>query len=487
MSEQEITTWRQTVAELCTYAPSTNVRDCLRAYDPAKPTTQIRKTLLSNFNKETLGNTYKFLSKGVSFSKLKKHEITDLLIMKVKNYFPDTCQICNTEYSHSFNSEVFLSCHSCGQEVHKPCYQKLLSELNFNTDSSSYLTDIFKIPGIHFLCHNCQEENIIRSLYEHTHDNDEKSHSNSSENTNEQSVNFGKTTDESLIVDVTQLTPSASIDNNHIHNDIHLNPNVIIASPPLQNIEEDPSPASNHRTDFMRRKMLQEREEHSLVVSENSKEQVNLESNKGTESTEPIPEKSIPTCKHYVRGWCKHGIKGKNCPYSHPKACTKLLQHGNKLPRGCNKGSKCKNFHPRMCSSSISDGICLKPNCSYVHVRGTKRENKKVDRTSTKIPENRDTEVISQHSKQSQNKTSAHDNDPTQDFLKIMHNFKMEIIKLMDVKITSLLSKQLINTGTTNQTQPNPTINQMNYPQNSVPFLPIHYHPLLGSQQMKYF
>ena len=57
-------------------------------------------------------------------------------------------------------------------------------------------------------------------------------------------------------------------------------------------------------------------------------------------------------CRFYQQGNCKHGRKGLDCPFDHPKACRKLLKYGNK-GTGCKDGSKCINFHPRMCSNSI--------------------------------------------------------------------------------------------------------------------------------------
>ena len=56
-------------------------------------------------------------------------------------------------------------------------------------------------------------------------------------------------------------------------------------------------------------------------------------------------------CRFYQKGKCKHGLRGKNYQYQHPKACTKLMKYGNKNPRGCSAGSKCLDYHPRLCAS----------------------------------------------------------------------------------------------------------------------------------------
>jgi len=107
-----------------------------------------------------------------------------------------------------------------------------------------------------------------------------------------------------------------------------------------------------------------------------------------------------------MKGKCKHGLKGRDCQYIHPKACTKLLKFGNKQPRGCNQGTACENFHPRMCSLSIKRGECFNNSCTFTHVKGTKR----------------------------QQAPKKHNNleEETQDFRKILDNFRTEIISLVN-------------------------------------------------------
>ena len=114
-----------------------------------------------------------------------------------------------------------------------------------------------------------------------------------------------------------------------------------------------------------------------------------------------------PVCRFYKKGTCKHGIKGKNCPFVHPKACQKLLKNGNKGPKGCKDGIRCKFFHPRMCSTSIQRGECFDVACSYAHVKGTKRKQ---------IP------------KKTESKSES------EDFLRIMDNFKSEIMGILQEK-----------------------------------------------------
>ena len=149
-------------------------------------------------------------------------------------------------------------------------------------------------------------------------------------------------------------------------------------------------------------------------------------------------------CKHYRKGTCKYGRKGTGCLYDHPKPCKKLMRHGNKAPRGCINGGRCSDYHPRMCAMSIKKGECFAPNCQYVHVKGTKRKKETSNKTTTKP-------VYSNLNEKNQNhinkpKNQNHINDPNQDFLKVIHNFKIEIINTMEERIISkLLSQQIHN------------------------------------------
>ena len=84
--------------------------------------------------------------------------------------------------------------------------------------------------------------------------------------------------------------------------------------------------------------------------------------------------KKSQICKFYKNGTCKHGLKGKECNYTHPKMCRNFTQHGTKQPRGCNLGIKCKDFHPKMCFDSLRKGECFSESCRFAHVKGTKRQ-----------------------------------------------------------------------------------------------------------------
>ena len=50
-------------------------------------------------------------------------------------------------------------------------------------------------------------------------------------------------------------------------------------------------------------------------------------------------------CNRYRNNNCEHGLKGNGCRFSHPKRCSKLMNHGTKAGKGCNLGRNCPHFH----------------------------------------------------------------------------------------------------------------------------------------------
>ena len=177
-------------------------------------------------------------------------------------------------------------------------------------------------------------------------------------------------------------------------------PNVKIRSQNSNSLSQNIS-----RTEFLQNKFRREQIDNILLSSEDT-------SQMDKSSKEKFTDKTIDqVCHFYKKGKCKHGLKGRNCPYTHPKACPKLLKFGNKAPKGCNQGIKCPNFHPRMCSSSIRRGECLNQSCTFTHVKGTKR-------------------------KPTQN--NLNNNQGPTDFLKILDNSRTEMITLINNNLQAI-------------------------------------------------
>ena len=85
-------------------------------------------------------------------------------------------------------------------------------------------------------------------------------------------------------------------------------------------------------------------------------------------------------CEKYKTGKCPHGLRGnkevngETCQDEHPKRCFKYCRSGDKGRFGCKKGKNCSYFHPALCKFSVTKRLCTNENCTFVHVKGTKRK-----------------------------------------------------------------------------------------------------------------
>ena len=94
------------------------------------------------------------------------------------------------------------------------------------------------------------------------------------------------------------------------------------------------------------------------------------------------PKPSYPICEKYKKYNCPHGQHGltevdeEQCRYLHPKRCFKYTKAGNHSVHGCTKGNECEFYHPILCKYSVRYRRCLNPECTYTHLRFTKRNNR---------------------------------------------------------------------------------------------------------------
>ena len=93
------------LASLCANAPDFEIRDCLRKYS-CDYTLKRLKSVFNSINKPILEKTASYLR--INTSNLKKPDIIHLLICKIQNLLPDTCQICNESYVCEINDSPFL-------------------------------------------------------------------------------------------------------------------------------------------------------------------------------------------------------------------------------------------------------------------------------------------------------------------------------------------------------------------------------------------
>ena len=120
--EEKINRWRKIVADLIVKSDDQLIKECLRLYDPAKPSSFLR-TVFKKSKKDILMKTLTFLQCKVPNAS-KKEYLVDMIILRIKNLFPDICQICEQEYCVKLEDLPLLSCESCGQGAHESCFEK---------------------------------------------------------------------------------------------------------------------------------------------------------------------------------------------------------------------------------------------------------------------------------------------------------------------------------------------------------------------------
>ena len=344
----DIETWQRVIAELALDAPNLQIKNCIKTYDPEKSTKENCKVLSNKLNKPVITETLEFLSRQ-AVKKENKDDLVQKLCLEIKNFFPDICQICNVSYTFKFQDQAFMHCSMCGQEVHKSCYLKLLKKMNLINENEK-VKILFNIPGVFFLCPNCQGKTILFPPKTENHvENDDDDG------------------EEEIETEDINSCPDNTMTNQSPRRTLPLTPNIIL----------DDKQNFVGRTEFMKRKFQKDNENKSTITSVNTTNKSSTkEKQRGEEEvsddTKDLSKKEI--CNFYKRGKCKHGLKGRNCKYYHPKACQKLMKFGNKGPNGCKMGIKCPDFHPRMCSSSIKQGKCFKPSCSFCTHQGYKTE-----------------------------------------------------------------------------------------------------------------
>ena len=93
-------------------------------------------------------------------------------------------------------------------------------------------------------------------------------------------------------------------------------------------------------------------------------------------------------CPKYKSGQCPHGLRGnkevngQSCELDHPKRCFKFCRFGSKRKGGCSKGDSCEFYHPILCKFSVQKRCCTNKECTYVHLKGTRRDTDPPDNAS---------------------------------------------------------------------------------------------------------
>ena len=465
------------LAELCVKAPNHSVRDCLRKYDPSKQQWQITRAFDAEL-KSVLVETLDYL--GVpDMNKYLAKALPNELFCRVQNLLPDTCHLCKAKYCLKINDKPVVSCVKCGQGCHNECILKII---NKTEDDLAELTSIEREAlinphstiGLFYVCGPCQESTIPqqRKLMKR--------------------ATFAQDLENPLpLHQPVPPTNTTAVTNDAAASGTH-NPPTVAA--PAANDTPHVAPPSD------------------VAIAENT-------------TNNPSRPTPVPVCKHYKNARCKYGISGKKdgegvCPYSHPKLCKKLIEHGNRGPRGCTKGETCELFHPKMCHRSLRDRTCINPSFKFMHVKGTKRTEVTIqvgESTNINYRDNREIphEAVSSHShRMSSNshapshygtpqysasqyaapqytpqytgtqyapKPTPRDNQSQDYFLDALLQMKAEILKELDRKLQQTyhtqfnhqVIPQMYNTLPVHHTIPNHPTHQ-HHMQNQFPPLPSH-------------
>ena len=312
-------TQEEVLADLCLNAPSNEIRDCLRSYTLGTSMNELHRTIKSKNNRAALENTLIYLEAKIDISKYNVDGLAYQLIYRIENFLPEMCRHCNQEYCDKIGETPLLSCHVCGQGAHTSCVFDLLSidsadRGTFTPDEALAKINPLMLPELHYLCTGCVE---------------------------------------SYLPDKTEgLKKKAKDEHNRQRT-------TSVAAQPADETDDGDGETTNDRTE-------NPPDSNRESAPDDNEQQQN------TQNQNPTVQQ-IDICTYYKRGVCRYGISGRQCPKNHPKACKKLLEHGNRGPRGCTAGRSCDKFHPIMCQSSLRKRECFNEDCKLVHISGTKR------------------------------------------------------------------------------------------------------------------
>lgn len=215
------------------------------------------------------------------------------------------------------------------------------------------------IPGLHFLCGNC-ELHLMNPVPSETPDD----HHETVKENNVIKDNLPSTSDDTNPPEDDDSDSDSVVtvtDNIEFQRKLHIEPLITV-----QNVELHDQNPNIGRTDFMKRQISKQRDNSPLTSVSTTYKHDPVSTN--------TTDKSEKICKFYKKQCCKHGPSGKNCNFYHPPLCYKFISHGTRQPRGCNLGKKCAKFHPQMCLESLKKGECFRIDCKFRHIKGTRRQ-----------------------------------------------------------------------------------------------------------------
>ena len=317
MSEIEIKT---AVGHLLLRADALTKR-CLTAFVPSASRT-VNYRAFNQFNLEILEACAEFIGIGLADPDdnkiFTKESLINRILHGIRALLPSKCSECSEQYIVEFDSETppLFCCYMCFQGSHD-C-KGVKSKHEAMSSASIILTS-----GHVWLCCECLSQN-----------NPVKLRKSKSKHTN------SKTTP--------HMSRLQTGNNSQIH-----------------------SPADNSPGPLEWPRTPDESAKSKTLLNRDLQEQLHTE-------LDVLSKKRI--CKKYKSGKCPHGLRGNKevngnkCAYEHPKRCFKFCGFGTKKKHGCSKGDSCEFYHPELCKFSVQKRICTNTDCTFVHLKGTKRK-----------------------------------------------------------------------------------------------------------------
>ena len=342
-TEQQLNDLDGILAGLSSNAPSNDVRDTMRLYDPRLDQKALERQI-NKASKTALVSCSKYLGRS-DMNDFTKEACVTAMICRIQNLLPDQCHLCKEQYCINITDTPLISCALCGQGTHDQCISTFLhlTELerqSFTTADAWSRINPTKLPGLHYLCMECTDNTIP----------------------SEEAGKLKRKTKSTMMDDAEAATTQLQDRGVLQLLDVDEQENLLESSPRTSDIQPSPD-QDNHEP-----------------ISLNGDNDVSRTQN-GDRDRAPLPDTRANICSFYRKGTCRYGISGRGCSKAHPKPCRKLLQHGIKAPHGCTLGRNCDKFHPRLCASSLRKGVCLKQSCRQWHIAGTNRTPPETDRT----------------------------------------------------------------------------------------------------------
>ena len=437
------------LAQLCAQAPSSEIRNCLRDYSNDHSFSE----LVKRFNRQKIGpltETLAYLKPlclRTNLSDYTKEGIVKNLISRIENLLPDTCLICNNEYTIKLDDPPILPCEKCGQESHLDCLKATLGNLEeeLTQESVKALVNPFNLPGWSFNCLHCKKRmipspdaDVKASVLKKEKRQPQLSQSQASTHTNED--------DASETAVARNETPETA--------------EPAAVAPPNPEIPQAPTAEDNGV------------ESVSNAV--------------GNESQYPPSHpKSFPNiCSDYLKNSCS---KGGSCKKNHPPICQNLIDHGLGSPHGCD-GRDCHELHPTICRNSLRHQRCMNTNCKSFHIKGTARPKKKPSQDPvTETDQGAQNEKNTSSHPSNQRKPTATNKDDQGHFLEHVRLLKSELLEAMDMRFATLKSEMVFQPPANPEAQPRmPSTAPQEHPAQALPQQPLQMQTPMPHQYQYY-